>query len=367
MLSTSLSLRIVAIFATFAASLFGIALPLWATRDNKTETAYFKCMKACGAGVLLGIAMMHLLPEGHEDLESAFPDYPLAYALTCFGVVLVLFVEQSVMILNESQHAGAYSASPGTGPDSSPHSPNSEVEHNEDCGFVNCDCEDATGNGNGTTIKKECPECPVIETGIELAVISTSTNETIEKLGAHDHTHEHHTLGLSKLMNTNNLKDLVSIYTMEFSIAIHSIIIGVDIGLLSASSELVTLISLIIAISFHQFVEGFSLGSNLSSQSAHTLGHSKIITFVVIFAITVPIGIVIGICTSELEETDTDVIARGSANAIAAGTLLYISLAEMISEYFEAKDLKYQPTVKMFMLLSLALGTASMAVLANWA
>lgn len=366
MTSASLGLRIVAIFATFAASLLGVAVPLLATKENKMETPYFKCMKACGAGVILGVAMMHLLPEGHEGLESVYPDYPLAYALTCVGVVLVLFIEQSVMILNESQNVKM--APHHAKSDTRPHTHAGDMEHNEDCGFVNCDCE------GGGEMKEGGSKYSVAGTGVELTIICEDENNG-ENLGAcvhddhhcHSHSHEHHNLGLSKLVKTSNVKDIVSIYAMEFSIAMHSVIIGVDIGLLSSSSELVTLVSLMIAISFHQFVEGFSVGTSLSSDTGHTLGNTKIMVFIFIFAVTVPLGIIVGICTSELEETDTDVIAKGAANAVAAGTLIYISLAEMISEYFEANDLKSKPTVKICMLLSLALGAASMAVLANWA
>ena len=84
-----------------------------------------------------------------------------------------------------------------------------------------------------------------------------------------------------------------------------------------------------------------------------------------IFALTVPIGIVIGICTSSDSWGGT--LAKGIANSLAAGSLLYISIGEMIATYFCEKDLVFQPYVKLGMLFSLFIGVVFTSVLAIWA
>ena len=54
-------------------------------------------------------------------------------------------------------------------------------------------------------------------------------------------------------------------------------------------------------------------------------------------------------------------------NALAAGSLLYISLVEMIAEYFTAPDLIERPKLQIMMLISFSFGVVALAVLAIWA
>jgi zinc transporter 1/2/3 len=189
------------------------------------------------------------------------------------------------------------------------------------------------------------------------------------------HDHNHHNM-FNELMGAQNTRELVSIYAMEIAIAVHSIIIGANIGLLSSEDTEVTLISLIVAISFHQFMEGFALGTNLVAVLGpqYTLfdrtwnkDKFRLLCFVSIFALTVPLGIVIGIFTSSVSDNEASTFARGVASCLACGSLLYISLVEMVGVYFESSDLSKRPQLKLSMLLSLCIGVLFMAILAIWA
>ena len=89
MATESLSLRIGAMFIIFVVSVIGFMTP-FGNKKDEVETPQFKCMKATGAGVMLGIAMIHLMPDADGDLSEVGPDFPLAYTLTAAGIILVL-------------------------------------------------------------------------------------------------------------------------------------------------------------------------------------------------------------------------------------------------------------------------------------
>lgn len=106
MLDESLSLRIAAIFIIATCSLLGVLTPFiinyYDSSENKVESAAMKCMKACAAGVLLGIAEMHLHADAQEDLSIVCPNYDLSYAVVSFGIILNLCIEQAVIIYIQS-------------------------------------------------------------------------------------------------------------------------------------------------------------------------------------------------------------------------------------------------------------------------
>ena len=57
----------------------------------------------------------------------------------------------------------------------------------------------------------------------------------------------------------------------------------------------------------------------------------------------------------------------GVVDAIAAGSLLYISLCEMTGQYFSDSNLVNKPYLRMHMTAALATGVLSMGIIALWA
>jgi zinc transporter 1/2/3 len=76
-------------------------------------------------------------------------------------------------------------------------------------------------------------------------------------------------------------------------------------------------------------------------------------------------GAVIGI--TSVSTSDSATLLQGCFNAVAAGSLLYSALVEMIAEDFSATELNDLPVVKAWMYSALALGAGSMALLAIYA
>jgi len=173
----------------------------------------------------------------------------------------------------------------------------------------------------------------------------------------HNHTHAH---SMHLILDQNRSRAFIKALVMEASIATHSIIIGFALGAYSAA-EVSTVEALMIAYAFHQYFEGVSLGVVISVAKFQPLSATIL---AVIFALTVPVGIIIGMTTTSSAEGD---IARDVANAFAAGSLLYNGLIEMAAEDFADPMLSKKPILKLSMILAMFLGSFCMALLAFWA
>ena len=363
-----MSLRIGAVFIVWIAGVIGIAIPFYFTTEEK-ESVHFKFFKSCAAGVMLGIALMHLLPEADEALADASPDYPLAFALTAFGIVLNLTLEHVALMFLATQRKHKKEQRSLEQGDQKAVSMEA-LEHGEHCGFVKCEhngeashhADHSSSNTSNANFVTSAPSNPNYDS---VPCDAQKVAKVAEVSGHHDE-HEHHEEELvAGLLDAVSLKELVSLYAMEMSVFVHSVIIGVDIGLLAGNSQLPTLVSLLCAISFHQVIEGMGLGTVLRSVLSAS-SYTKIMVFVTIFTLSTPVGIIIGICTSSLEESSESEIAKGTANSLAAGSLLYISLTEMVGNYFSAKDLADRPRVQLGMIGCFSLGIAFMALIAIW-
>ena len=299
----SLALRISSVFILFFASLAGIIIPSLLSGGSSSQTNEshrkmcesdaFRITRTFAAGIMLAVGVIHLLADGVAKLAAVSLEYPpLGYTLATVGALLVLAFEQvAVMLIGSVKEDGDSAKSIAV------------TEKNVEADF-----------GTGPV------DIEVLET---LGHESTSTS---------DHNH-----AIKMIAATDSLNVIVKAYMMEISIAIHSVIIGIALGGLVGKDEITTLIGFIIAICFHQFFEGVGLGTVIESARLQ-LGTTKIIIFILLFALTVPAGIVIGIVTSgdelppAIDTTTGDLIpgiadlniaqeyTLGCLNSIAAGT-----------------------------------------------
>jgi zinc transporter 1/2/3 len=382
MADSSLNLRIAAVFIIFTASIMGVGLPfcilhLYGPEGGDTkEVPLFKCMKSGAAGVMLGIALMHLLVDANTTLSQVVGQYSLAYAMTCLGVVINLAMEQCALLFIEMQaearklkltcatqkgvarkheeRSNSHSSS-SVGSCSTTQSRHGQV-HNESCGFVSC------GHSDGT----EAMTLQVNQGHNSLGFAPGTDDQIDQDICAIQEMSSADSELISGLIASNEWRDIILLYSLELSISVHSVIIGVDIGLLTGRENMTALVTLICAISFHQLMEGIGLGTNMLS-SKYSMGSMKVLAFITVFALTCSVGIIIGICTASSTESSGQLFAKGIANSLAAGSLLYISLAEMVPNYFTAADLTNRPRMKLLMIASFSFGVIVMAVLAYWA
>jgi zinc transporter 1/2/3 len=159
---------------------------------------------------------------------------------------------------------------------------------------------------------------------------------------------------------------------LEFSIVVHSFIIGLDLGttVSEAQEGLRPLVALVIVLCFHQFFEGVALGSYIVELRDAARLSTKV-TMAAIFALTVPAGtwIGIGVASSYNAESQTAVWVTGALNGVTGGMLLYSALITFMAEEFSRDDLGGEGgrAVKRGMYAAMLLGAACMALLGIWA
>jgi len=156
----------------------------------------------------------------------------------------------------------------------------------------------------------------------------------------------------------------VAIYILEAGIAVHSIIIGVDLGL--SGDEFKTLL---VALVFHQFFEGIGLGYKLAELKTKKIYRPLINSL--IYSCTTPLGVIIGIL-SHVNTAPTNYtagrMAKGITDAMAAGILIYVSLVTMLYEEFSSESFRKLPlNNKIINFMALYLGAILMSLIGLWA
>merc|ERR1712216_834191 len=145
-------------------------------------------------------------------------------------------------------------------------------------------------------------------------------------------------------------------------------------GIITKSSGAV--ITLGIALCFHQLFEGIALG--MVGANAGLKGQG-VVVMILMFVASCPLGIVLGICleSSLDQEAANTKWMLGGLNALAAGTLLEIGCVELLPEAFghnddnvghkDENEERMSYGVELTRLFWLFAGGGVMVVLAIWA
>jgi zinc transporter 1/2/3 len=148
-------------------------------------------------------------------------------------------------------------------------------------------------------------------------------------------------------------------------VAIHSIIIGVDIGVASGT----TFSTLLVAVCFHQCFEGIAVGMSALSAFGNNWRHT--LTAILGFVISTPMGVAIGIgiSASYSPTSLSSLWVQGILDAVAAGILIYTGLVELLTNQithnadFHVKSGGIRGLTYSFV----ALGACAMAIVGIWA
>jgi zinc transporter 1/2/3 len=229
-----LDLKMVGFVTTFIASLIGYFLPPCLGREGREifKSWRFRILKAFSAGIILGVALLHVFPEANASLEQLIA-YPLCSALLGAGIILTLGFDQIAL---HALHAWPSKES------------DDEERKIEEATEVVCDLPPRVGQESG---------------------------ERSRHL-RHDY---------------KDARALSKAIIIDVSVAIHSIVLGFGFGALG-KDEAATLKVLIIVLCIHQFFEGIGVGVTISDSP---LSFTVVCWFGVFFSVTVPIGIVLGL------------------------------------------------------------------------
>ena len=112
-------------------------------------------------------------------------------------------------------------------------------------------------------------------------------------------------------------------YFILIALSLHSFFEGVAFGIMDETSEAV---NIMIAILAHKWSDTLSIGICLVKND---IPRYIAIRYIVFLSLTTPLGFVLGVNLSELDD-----IIKGIAYSVSAGTFLYISCIEIIHTEF---------------------------------
>jgi len=144
-------------------------------------------------------------------------------------------------------------------------------------------------------------------------------------------------------------------FLLLFVLSIHSIIAGTSLGL---EATLISATAIFIAIIAHKGAAAFALGVSLKKSGISTKRHIVTICF---FAAMTPLGVLLGTIFSRILSSNANAGFEAVFDSLAAGTFLYIAIANIIGEVFK------QASDRWIKLLLISGGFALMAMIAIWA
>jgi solute carrier family 39 (zinc transporter), member 1/2/3 len=329
------SLHVASIFVLFAASAIGVALPLLpkyskALRVNPYLIILGKC---AGAGVMLSCALVHMVLPSTEALTSeCLPSffnttYP---AFSFFFALLAALASHLIEFWVESFISGtAVEAGLGEPVDAG-----------------------AISKSGAEEIDLDDPR-PLQE--VEEAKGSRSDSGTLTKVN----DEEFH----DKLVEAKQLSETLLV---EFSLSVHSIFVGLALGVSGGA----TLVALLIALVFHQLLEGVALGCRLADSN---LGRRNEIVFTSLFSVSSSMGVIIGtrLFATLNANGEAFLLVSGALDGICGGLLLHNGSLLLLTDF--PRDLKKhclggRRTTKVFgMFASLWIAALVMSLIGAWA
>ncbi|KAF9124137.1 high-affinity Zn(2+) transporter zrt1 [Mortierella sp. 14UC] len=359
--------HIVALFVLMFVAALGCVLPMMIRDNNRTRFAV-QLGKYFGAGVVLSVAFVHILPEAlfaltHPCLSKAwtddYPGYaPLIMMFSGLTMLVIEYLASTVAVNVEAQNkkaaAAALSGSAVEEAHEHGHAHSHAKGHHHDHGHSHDDSDSAEFQDQKTS----APYVHPLD-ATELNLSKPANLSSFEDTGC---SHAH---GLTLLQCGPGVSTKVSTYMLELGIALHSIFIGIALGVLAGSEFL----AMTIAICFHQFFEGVALGSRIADLTFKKKWLPVVL--VAIFALVTPFGVAIGMGMRSGYRANSveNLIITGVCNSIACGVLLYTAFVTLLggdilySERFRAESRHHKASY----LVAVWLGAISMAIIALWA
>lgn len=320
------SKKLILTFGMLVATLFTGLIPLRLTASSFRKFLPF--LSCFSGGVFMAACLMDLFPDVEEsvnhvldEIEKAYGvsvDYPVAEAIIVLGFLLVLLVEQSVLKYQENLARRDYTPIPGNNGDSdswletngASGDGGQQQQHQHNDHQVNPDVRVEGGRGHGG-----------------------------EGHGENGHSHSH------APMEQSSLRAIILTVALSF----HSLFEGLAIGLQTSADAM---ISLLCAVVIHKGVMAFSLGLNIVQSN---LSRKSFFVSLLIFSVASPLGVVIGILITNLQQSIGRDVANAFLQGISGGTFLYITFFEVLPHELN------QPGNRIWKVLSVVVGVLAIS------
>lgn len=310
---------------SFVLSIAGALVPLLTDRIfprlKFTEWTIFRFLVGLAGGIVVSVALTHSFPDGSEDLDGAvedgkMPDYAWAGFFALIGL-LATFTIEVLVALYLVLSARLY-----------------QIYKRR-----RRQAKDTSSDSSGDVEKEEMEEVkdePPTHSG-----------------------HAHGKMGDEKTVLTAT--SALTVYIADslvllFGLTFHSFFVGVNQGLHGDD------VAFFIAVVAHQFFEGLALGvKNCMVKFPFSL--PVIIFFDLIFAISTPVGIGVGLgIKASVGHSSTYEIISGVSNSLSAGILVWVGSIHLIHEELGKSEGSLRALVAVY--LGVLLGAAIMACIA---
>jgi len=243
--------------------------------ENQRHKFVISLSLCCGAGILMATCLTHMAPEFIENLEKAYPTFPMPLGLTfmCIGFFLIYLIEETV------------------------HSCLQKKGKDKD-GVSNILPEGITGPAT------DCNNKAQLQNGVEEDIPSVEIQQPQKQ--------------------STSLREMLTVLALSF----HSVFEGMAIGLENSQAHVWLMFS---AIAVHKSVIAFCVGLELFTKPANTTVKVSVI-YVLTFASMTPLGICVGMGITSVLEPDSQswLAVVGFSQALAGGTLLYVTVFEIL-------------------------------------
>ncbi|GJQ15939.1 hypothetical protein GpartN1_g7730.t1 [Galdieria partita] len=274
-----------ALFTILVTSFIGTCLPVVARRYPLLRIPSFllDAGRAFGTGVVIATGFVHMLPPAITNLSSQCLPYFFTNTYDSLGAAVALAAALSIQLLEISSTVILNRII-------SKRNIQQSTDNKENSGSLQC-----TGRDRENTV------LPLLDQSSYETTIATASGY--------------------------KLKILVIIF--EMGVAFHSVIIGLNLGVSTGS----TFRTLFAALVFHQFFEGFAIGTTVAeAQFSSWITLSMILCY----SLETPIGISIGmgIAHTYQENSAASLVTRGILDGVSGGILIYTGLVELLTYWF---------------------------------
>lgn len=158
-------------------------------------------------------------------------------------------------------------------------------------------------------------------------------------------------------------QNVVRSLSLELGVVVHSVFIGVALGVTQERSAIT---SLAIAIMCHQLVEGIVIGTMFIGAKFSAVKYTLL---GLVYTFITPIGVAIGIAVGSERYSSTRgaLITDGVLNSAASGVLVFNGLVDIVLPAFSADGVPDSFAAKVLGFVLLYLGAGIMALIGKWA
>lgn len=314
-------------------------------KRKKTNRVIYKrvisVLSCYAAGVFLGTCLLDLLPDVRKDLSSILKimnlgsNFPVSEFVMVFGLFLILVVEQIILSWKENQLNSSL-LSPKK--DCSRRALLSDTDDNDLTRSTRSDISEHSISGISDEPKRlsTCSHFTGdLQSDYEQDPVEVRySNESHENV-KEEFEHNHSTLRSILLL---------------IALSLHSIFEGLAVGLQRDTAQVVGVFA---GLFLHKMVLSFSLGMSLVQSK---LSYKSMLKSIVLFSLSSPFGIGLGLLIIDLWDSKYSVLIQGLLQGIACGTFLYVTFFEILPHELNSSDIRLVKVV--FLILGFSTVTA---------